>query len=124
MSSHIALSVLCAAALVLVAAPAMASADADKRAVAALDVAYQAAVERNDAAAMGRILHPDMILVVNDGRTRTGEQLMQMARTREIEFEHQVEDAGTQTVRLYGRNTAVVTARLWIKGMRHGQALD
>ena len=65
-----------------------------------------------------------MTLVVSDGRVRSGAQLMEMARTREIVFERQVEDLGTQTVRLHGRDTAVVTARLWIKGLRHGQQLD
>lgn len=34
---------------------------------------------------------------------------------REIVYERQVEDAGTQAVRMYG-NTAIVTARLWSKG--------
>ena len=55
MSPPLALSLLCAAALVLSAAPAMASPEADRQAVAALDVAYQAAVQANDAVAMGRI---------------------------------------------------------------------
>lgn len=114
---------LYAAMVVLSAGPAVASED-DRQAVAALDTAFQAAVERNDADAMKKILHPDYILVVGDGRVRTGEQLMQLARTREIEWEHQVEDGGTQTVRLFGSDTAVVTARLWLKGVRGGQAFD
>ena len=124
MNLHTALYPLFAAVLALGATPAFASPEDDRRAVAALDVAYQAAVERNDADAMGKILHPDMILVVGDGRVRTGAQLMDMARTKEIVFEHQVEDPGTQTVRLYGRDTALVTALLWIKGVRRGQAID
>jgi hypothetical protein len=37
-----------------------------------------------------------------------------------------VADEGTQTVRLYGDDTAIVTARLWIKGVRsgNGEAID
>lgn len=106
------------------AGPAQASPADDQRTVAALDVAYQAAVEQNDAATMGKILHKDMILVVGDGRVRTGADLMNLARSREVTFEKQVEDPGTQTVRLYGSDTAVVTARLWLKGVRGGQAFD
>jgi ketosteroid isomerase-like protein len=114
----------CMAILAFAAAPALASPEDDRKTIAALDVAYQAAVERNDAEAMGKILHEDMILVVGDGRVRTGEQLMEMARTKEIVWEHQVEEPGTQIVRLYGRDTAVVTALLWLKGVRRGQPLD
>jgi ketosteroid isomerase-like protein len=39
-------------------------------------------------------------------------------------FEHQIEDPGTQAVRLYGQDIAIVTARLWLKGTRDGQAFD
>jgi ketosteroid isomerase-like protein len=100
----------------LMAGAAYASPDQDRAEVAALDTAYQAAVERNDADAMAAILHPDMILVVGRGAVFTREDLLRSAREREIEYEHQVEDEGTQTVRLYGENTAIVTARLWLKG--------
>lgn len=112
------------AALALGAGPAMASPSDDARTIAALDTAYQAAVERNDADSMAKILHPQMILVVGDGRVRTGEDLVRLARSGEVTFEHQVEDEGTQTVRLYGPDTAIVTARLWLKGQRGGQAFD
>ncbi len=112
------------AALAWGAGPAMANPSDDARTVAALDTAYQAAVERNDAESMARILHPQMILVVGDGRVRTGEDLVRLARSGEVAFEHQVEDEGTQTVRLYGPDTAIVTARLWLKGQRGGQAFD
>ncbi|WP_421934092.1 nuclear transport factor 2 family protein [Phenylobacterium sp.] len=114
---------LCAL-LALGAAPARAAPDQDRAAVAALDTAYQAAVERNDAAAMARILHPQMILITGDGGVHTGEDLLALARTREVAFEHQVEDPGTQTVRLYGPDTAIVTARLWLKGVRGSRAFD
>jgi hypothetical protein len=35
--------------------------------IAAIDTAYQAAVERNDADAMAEVLHEDMILVLGTG---------------------------------------------------------
>lgn len=88
----------------------------DRATVAALDTEYQAAVERNDAEGMARILHPEMILVVGRGIVLTGEDLLRSAREQEYVYEHQVEDEGTQTVRLYGDDTAIVTARLWLKG--------
>jgi hypothetical protein len=65
---------------------------------------------------MARILHPEMILVVGRGIVLTGEDLLRSAREQEYVYEHQVEDEGTQTVRLYGDDTAIVTARLWLKG--------
>jgi len=110
----------------LSAGAASASPEADRANVAALDTAYQAAVERNDAEGMGRILHPDMILVIGVGTVYTREQLIESARNQELIYEHQVEDAGTQTVRLYGSDTAIVTARLWLKGHNRetGAAFD
>lgn len=111
-------------ALGAAAAPAHAGPDQDRQAVAELDTAYQAAVERNDAVAMAKILHPEMILVLGNGQVRTGEDLLVLARDREIIYERQVEDEGTQTVRLYGPDTAIVTARLWLKGVRGSRAFD
>jgi ketosteroid isomerase-like protein len=90
-------------------------AEADRRAVAALDTEFQAAVKANDAETMARILHDDMVLVLGDGRTLTRGEQLDEARSREITYERQEEDAGTQVVRVWG-DTAVVTARLWIKG--------
>jgi ketosteroid isomerase-like protein len=105
---------------------AQASPDQDRAAVAALDTAYQAAVERNDANAMGAILSDDMILVVGAGAVYTRAQLLDSARDQDAIYEHQVEDAGTQTVRLFGSDTAIVTARLWLKGRyrQSGQSFD
>jgi uncharacterized protein (TIGR02246 family) len=106
-------------------AAAHANPEQDRAAVAALDTEYQAAVERNDAEAMGRILHPDMILVVGRGTVYTREDLLRSARERDIEYEAQVEDEGTQVVRLFGEDTAIVTARLWLKGVtKEGEAFD
>jgi ketosteroid isomerase-like protein len=99
-------------------APAHADPESDRLAIARLDTAYQAAVERNDARAMADILHEDMILVVGRGTVVTADELLQAARDRSIIYEQQVEDEGTQVVRLYGPDTGIVTARLWLKGAR------
>ena len=114
------------AAVVLAMTPAAsAGPETDRRQVAALDIAYQAAVERNDADAMDAILHDDMILILGVGTVVTREDLLKSAREKAITWERQVEDEGTQTVRLYGKDTAVVTARLWLKGTRrNGQSFD
>ncbi|MGE0741682.1 MAG: nuclear transport factor 2 family protein [Hyphomonadaceae bacterium] len=113
-----------ALAALLTAGAAHASPEDDQRIVAALDTEYQAAVESNDAETMGRILHPEMILVVGRGAVFTREGLLRAARERTFEYQHQVEDEGTQTVRLYGPDTAVVTARLWLKGTGPDGAFD
>lgn len=110
---------------VFAAGAAHATPEQDRAAIAALDTAYQAAVERNDSDAMAAILHPDMILVIGRGVAYTREDLLRSARERDVEYEHQVEDEGTQTVRLYGEDTAIVTARLWLKGTtREGEAFE
>jgi ketosteroid isomerase-like protein len=116
--------VLAAAAVILGAPPASARERDDIAAVAALDTAYQAAVERNDAEAMAAILHDEMILVVGAGTVYTRDDLLNSARERHVEFESQVEDPGTQIVRLYGKDAAIVTARLWLKGTSEGVAFD
>lgn len=96
------------------------SADDDARTIADLDTAYQAAVERNDWQAMDRILHPDFVLVIGNGTAFTREQLIDSARNPIAVYEKQVEMPGTQKVRLFGKDTAVVTALLWLKGTRDG----
>lgn len=109
-----------AALLAAGASPATATPEQDRQTVAALDAEYQAAVERNDAGTMGRILHDEMVVVLGDGRTETREELLRLARERTIDYERQVEIEGTQIVRLLGPDTAIVTALLWIKGTRAG----
>ena len=104
-----------AAALAAAASPALAAPADDARAVGALDIAYQAAVKANDAEGMARILHPDFVLVIGSGAVFTREALLKSARERQVIYQHQEEDPGAQTVRVYG-DTAVVTARLWLKG--------
>jgi ketosteroid isomerase-like protein len=95
----------------------------DRRILAELDIAYQAAVKVNDAATMDRILHDDFVLVLGDGTVHTKADLLNSARTRHVTFEQQDEDPGTQVVRLYG-DTAMVSARLWLKGRVDGKDFD
>jgi ketosteroid isomerase-like protein len=108
-----------AATMLAAATVAHASPEDDRAKVAALDTEYQAAVKRNDAEAMGRILADDFVLVLGDGRTFNRADLLESARSAEITYEQQDEDEGTQIVRVWG-DTAVVTARLWIKGVNKG----
>jgi ketosteroid isomerase-like protein len=107
-------------AIAMVAAGAVGGANDDAKAVADLDTAYQAAVERNDWQAMDRILHPDFVLVIGNGTAFTRAQLIDSARNPIAAYEKQVEMPGTQKVRLFGKDTAVVTALLWLKGTRDG----
>ena len=117
------------AALVAVSALAsptmvLASAEQDRAEIAAIDTRYQDAVKRNDAETMAQILHEDFVLVLGTGQTYTRADLLESARTRHITYERQDEDAGTQTVRLWGDHTAVVTARLWLKYTSEGKSFE
>lgn len=91
--------------------------------VARLDTDFQQAVKRNDADTMARILDAHMMLVLGDGRVFTREQQLEEARQKVRSYEHQEEDPGTQTVRVWG-DTAVVTARLWIKYTSQEQSIE
>jgi ketosteroid isomerase-like protein len=93
----------------------------DAKMVAALDTEYQAAVKNNDAGTMDRILSDDMVVVLGSGKIYTKADLLQMARTRRVQYEHQ-EDSD-QTVRVWG-DTAVVTAKIWLKGTDEGKPFD
>jgi ketosteroid isomerase-like protein len=95
----------------------------DRRILSEMDVAYQAAVKVNDAETMDRILHDDFVLVLGDGTVHTKADLLRSARTRHVSFEQQDEDPGTQVVRLYG-DTAMISARLWLKGSVGGNDFD
>ena len=72
---------------------------------------------------MDRILHEQFVLVLGDGRTISRKDLLDEAQRRSITWEQQDEDPGTQTVRVWG-DTAVVTAKLWIKGARDGKSFE
>jgi ketosteroid isomerase-like protein len=99
------------------------SSERDAAEVAALDTRYQAAVEGNDDATMDRILAEDFVLVLGNGTTHTKAELLQEARSRSITWEQQKEIEGSQKVRVWG-DTAVVTAKLWVKGSQDGKAFD
>ena len=83
--------------------------------IARLDLAFQAATKRNDAAAIDAILHPDFILVLGDGRQVSRETLLAAAWNGTTTYEIQDETPDSQTVRVWG-DTGVVTAQLRIKG--------
>jgi len=110
------------AATLLCATLQAASAD-DSQIVAKLDTDFQAAVKANDAPAMARILCDNMVLVSGHGTTSTRAEQLQEARDKAYVYEHQEEDPGTQTVRVWG-DTAVVTALLWVKGVNRGSPFD
>src|SRR6266851_9173495 len=78
--------------------------DNDKTTVAKLDAEYQAAVKRNDAATMDRILADDFALVTGKGRIYTKADLLKEANDKNVIYERQ-EDS-QQKVRVWG-NTAV-----------------
>jgi len=102
--------------------PRVSSSDGDDgKIIARLDRQYQAAVQQNDAATMGRILADDFVLVTGSGKTHTRAELLAEARSGQMVYEHQ-EDA-EQTARVWG-DTAVVTAKLWEKGTKKGKPFD
>jgi len=114
---------MAAAALCSVPGVSHSTPEEDRKIVAALDTEYQAAVQRNDADTMARILHEEFILVLGNGKTYTRADLLESARSKQIAYERQEEDAGTQVVRVWG-DTAVVTARLWLKGVNEGAPFE
>jgi ketosteroid isomerase-like protein len=116
-------SAVLAASTTLAAADTARSSEADRQAVAAIDIDYQEAVKRNDADTMARILHEDFVLVLGNGTVYKREDLLDSARRKHIDYDKQDEDPGTQTVRVWG-DTAVVTARLWLKGTSEGEAFE
>lgn len=108
----------------MVQAAPTADTEADRATVAALDLRYQAAVKANDAQAMAAILHDDMILVVGKGDVVSRADLLDGARAKSVVYEQQDEEPGSQTVRMYGPDTAIVTAKLWLKYTTAGKAFD
>jgi ketosteroid isomerase-like protein len=108
----------------LVASASMAGVDEDRATVAALDIQYQSAVERNDADTIARIHHENMTLVLSSGSVITGRQIEDRAREKAFTFERQVVVDDSRVVRVLG-DTAVVTAKLWLKGKRpNGELFD
>jgi ketosteroid isomerase-like protein len=108
-------------AAMLFTVPAGGSSSDDAKTVAALDTQYQAAVKNNDAATMDRILADDFAVVLGSGKVYSKPDLLNLARTRRVLYDHQEETE--QSVRVWG-DTAVVTAKLWVKGLDDGKAFD
>lgn len=107
------------AALATVAANADTA--SDQKTVSALDARYQAAVKVGDATTMDQILADDFVVVTGTGHIYSKADLLDMARTNRVIYEHQ--DESEQTVRVW-RDTAVVTAKLWGKGLDQGRPFD
>jgi hypothetical protein len=63
--------------------------ESDRQEVAKLDTGFQAAVKRNDAETMAQILHPDMVLILGDGRVN-----MRAEQLEEALNKHRVPDPG------------------------------
>ena len=102
---------------------ALAAPNVDRDTVAQIDRTYQDAVKRNDADTMGKILHPDFQLVLGDGRRVGRDDLLKEARRGTFVYELQDEEPDTQSVMVWG-DTAVVTAKLRLKGLRDGQPFE
>ena len=102
---------------------ALAAPNVDRDTVAQIDLNYQAAVKRNDAETMKKILHPDFQLVLGDGRRFGREDLLDGARSGKIAYEYQDEIPDSQSVVVWG-DTAIVTAKLRLKGLNEGQPFD
>ncbi|QWP76783.1 nuclear transport factor 2 family protein [Lysobacter sp. K5869] len=105
----------------LAPSPAAASEAADRAALEALDIRYQAAVKANDAATMAAILHEDFVLVSGRGQISDKAALLEEARAGRTVYERQ--DASERSVRVWG-DTGVVTAKLWLKGRTDGEPFD
>jgi ketosteroid isomerase-like protein len=117
------LTCLAGAGWLLAAAAPAAPAQGDAAEVAALDTRFQAAVKANDADTIEAILADDHVLVTGRGRSFDKAEEVSDARQKSTVYEHQEEEPGTQKVRVSG-DTAVVTALLWIKGVREGKPID
>ena len=93
----------------------------DEEMVLELDRRYQKAVEGNDASTMDEILSDDFVLVTGLGKVFTKQDLLNEARSGSVAYERQ-EDSH-QVVRISG-DTAVITAKLWAKGIENGKAFE
>jgi ketosteroid isomerase-like protein len=93
----------------------------DRKIIAALDNEYQAAVKKNDAATMQRLLADDFALVTGSGKTYTKADLVNEALSGRIVYDRQEDTA--QSVRIWG-DTATITAKLWEQGTDNGKPFD
>lgn len=72
---------------------------------------------------MTGILHPQIVLILGDGRVNTGAEQLREVHDKVMDYEIQDEDSGTQAVRVQG-DTTVVTARLRIEGTSAATAFE
>ena len=109
--------------LILAGIAALAAPHVDRDAVAQIDRSFQEAVKRNDADTMKKIMHPDFLLVLGDGRRFSREHLLDDARRGRVTYELQDEEPNSQSVLVWG-DTAIVTAKLLLKGRKEGQPFE
>jgi len=118
------ISLMVLAVAMMIANPAAGeSSKSDEEIVAALDTEFQSAVGRNDTETMDRILADDFVLVLGNGTVYTKSDLLKEAQSGSLIYEQQVEIDDSQTVRVWG-DTAVVTAKLWVKGTNNGKPFN
>ena len=122
MSNSAAMARMAVGTVSLFSAPAMAENPAET--VAAMDLAFQAAVKANDVETIDSILHPDFVMILGNGAVVSRDAVLAEARDGGIIYEQQDEEPGSQTVRMLGSDSAVVTAKLWIKGVQDGRTFD
>lgn len=119
----IALAITMGTALALLSESDASAAVDNARTIADIDTRYQLAVKQNDPVTMDRILHDDFILVLGNGAAYTKADLLKSAREKKYIYDLQDEEAGTQTVRIYG-DTAIVTAKLILKATTGGKLVQ
>jgi ketosteroid isomerase-like protein len=98
--------------LLLAAAASLAAADPKADVLAAME-SWKQAVLKKDAAALDRLLHPDLTYSHSNGQTQTKADILKtLADTQSITF-------GESTVRIYG-NTALVKGPIEIVSVTNG----
>lgn len=102
---------------------ALAAPNADRETVARIDRSYQQAVKRNDAVTMKRILHPSFQLVLGNGKRIGRKELLDEVVRGKWVYELQDEAPDSQEVMVWG-DTAIVTAKLLLKGTADGVPFD
>jgi ketosteroid isomerase-like protein len=107
--------------LAMASLAASANSKSDQDTVAALDTEYQLAVKNNDADTMDQILADDFVVAWGDGESHSKAELLNDARTRRVQYEHN-EDTD-KTVQVWG-DTAVITSKLWVKGVDKGKPFE
>jgi ketosteroid isomerase-like protein len=126
--SHVAAHVSAFAAGLVVVGLALTAAAAahesyadDKRILGDLDARYQKAVEKNDTKTMGAILADDFILVEGNGKRSTKADLVNEAKSGQSHYDRQEDSERTIAV---SRDTAVITAKLYAKGIEDGVKVE